>query len=679
MLVWIWGQVSGLFSFLSIFPYLPLYLFVAINTLFLERFLYLQRYATKLSRFARIFCLVVLAVGGLTWWSQPLSIAGIWFCAIVMAGLAFAGGFASFKGGMRSALYSAAAYAIFGLAVLWGQLSGTDEQSGFSANQLIVMLCGCALFMLLLAFALVSKFTSIAKRNIASSESLEQKILQRTEQLENVNTDLEKLAQDLTSAGEAKNTFLVNMSHEMRTPLTAIIGYADGLAQGDIVAEEKNKALTVIRKNGEHLLAIINDLLDISKIENDSLEVESKPFDPLAMMQDIAVMTAAQVEQKHLKFSVLYRLPLPCEVCSDAKRVRQILLNIINNAVKFTHQGEIEVMVNVAGPKMVFSVSDTGIGMNQSQLDLIFQAFSQEDLTKSRQYGGLGLGLNIAKSLADKLNAQIEVSSTQGQGSTFTVSFDMGLDNKAHWIENQPQLDQWLKKISQEQQSSEQLPQIGGDILLAEDHPDNQKLFIRLLERMGLDVTAVDNGYQAVQATLENDFDVILMDIQMPEMDGLKAFELISASGTDVPVIALTANAMKADVDLYMGMGFKDHIAKPIDREYFAQTILKYLNIESKVEMSLEIDEMDEIKQQFVVRLVKRVDDIRAAEAKQDWEDIGKHAHAIKGSAGMFGFDHLGSLGASLELSVKNNEQDLCRTHLSELLDVCEQITADIK
>jgi CheY-like chemotaxis protein len=363
---------------------------------------------------------------------------------------------------------------------------------------------------------------------------------------------------------------------------------------------------------------------------------------------------------------------------SDPTRFRQILLNIINNAIKFTHAGSIELSVRADDNKLHVSVSDTGIGMSQSQIDSMFTAFRQEDLSKSRKYGGTGLGLSIAKSLTNKLGGEIDVTSVQSQGSTFSLNVGLLVPEDTQWLHEQSQLYQWLSGIEEQagEVESIDLPSLSGHVLLAEDHLDNQLLFIRLLERMGLKVSAVDNGYKAVQATLEREFELILLDIQMPEMDGLKAFELIQTTCANVPVIALTANAMPADVELYMKLGFNDHIAKPIDRQKFVDTVTKYLNIDKPADFSMELDEMDEIKAQFVTRLVKRVDDIRISHGNNDWEDIGKHAHAIKGSAGMFGFDDLGLQGAELELAVKNGDEAICRSELDKLLQMCDAIIA---
>ncbi len=676
-LFWLWCELSGFISPLFGTPLLAAYLFYAGNTLFIERFLALKKQSAALSKGLKASLIVPLIAAIVSVVYPSLSVL---FVILLLVAYTVVIGYLSARallGGLVWSLYCLLGNVLLTLAVFAVLAMEGGAQGRLGQMQTVVLVLGTMVFVITYAFALVGKFIAIARHHLISSEDLERKVFQRNEQLQKANEELKNLAADLKRADEAKSTFLVNMSHEMRTPLTAIIGYADGIAQGDIIADEKHRAMAIIRNNGQHLLDIINDLLDISKIENGTLEIESKPFDPLALVHQLCDMVTAEVEAKQLKFSVIYRLPLPTCVLSDAKRMRQVLLNLVNNAIKFTHQGEIELMVKVVDERLCFSVSDTGIGMNEQQLEQLFQAFSQEDLTKSRQYGGAGLGLNIVKALVDRLGGKIEVCSTQGQGSTFSVEFPLGALEYVQWLEDQAELDRWLAKINAEQGQVQKMamPAVKGKVLLAEDHPDNQKLFVRMLERMGLEVFAVDNGFKAVQATLDNDFDLVLMDIQMPEMDGIKAFELIQNTCPSVPVVALTANAMQSDVSLYLNLGFKDHIAKPVDRKQFVDTVLKYLGVESELNIALDADELDEIKQQYVRRLVGRIADIKAAQANSDWEEIGKHAHAIKGSAGMFGFDDLSALGAQLELSVKNADQAQGQAQLGQLLAMCEEIT----
>lgn len=680
LMIWSTAQQFGLMLVPSWLFWLPIFILPLCLGFFSSYFLFLKCHAPKLEKALLINGMVAVGFYLLSIFISDVALYLAILSFVIWVGLSL---FCAAKGcfrGERSAVYFCGALGGLCAGALLVVFMRFNALSDFGPSDGMIMLLAWVFYQLLVSFALVDKFTSAARRNVMSSENMEILIDQRTTELKTANQELEQLAVDAQAASDAKNTFLVNMSHEVRTPLTSIIGYADGILQGDIQPSARDNAISIISQNGVHLLNIINDLLDISKIENNEIEIEMKTFDPIALLQGVADSVSEQVQAKSLVLGVNYKLPLPTHLQSDLTRFRQVILNLVNNAIKFTHMGAIEITVSADLDKFSVSVSDTGIGMSQDQIDTMFTAFAQEDLSKSRQYGGIGLGLSIAKSLVNRLGGKIHVTSVQGQGSCFTVDFDLTVPQEAKWLRDQFELDQRLAdiKLSHNLVPTIEVPDLTGQVLLAEDHLENQLLFVKLLERMGLSVTAVDNGYKAVQATLEREFDLILLDIQMPEMDGIKAFELIQSTSANVPVVALTANAMPADVELYMNLGFNDHIAKPVNRENFIETVTKYLNLGQTADVSIEGDEMDDIKAQYVTRLVTRVKDIRVSQAQKDWEDIGKHAHAIKGSAGMFGFDALGQAGGKLELAVKNADENECQRELEQLLTLCDDITAKV-
>lgn len=680
LLIWSTAQQFGLVLVSEWLFWLPIFLLPLCLGFFSCYFLFLKRHAPIINKALMANGLVAMCLYVVALFMDDMALYLAILSMVVWAGLSLFGAVKGCFRGERSAVYFCGALGCLCAGSLLVVFMRFNALSGFGPSDSMIMLMAWVFYQMLVSFALVDKFTTVAKRNVMSSENMEILIDQRTTELQAANQDLEQLAVDAQSASDAKNTFLVNMSHEIRTPLTSIIGYADGILQGDIQPSARDNAISIISQNGVHLLNIINDLLDITKIENNQIEVEMKTFDPIALLQGVADSVSEQVQAKSLVLGVNYKLPLPTHVQSDPTRFRQVIANLVNNAIKFTHMGAIELTVCADLDKFSVSVSDTGIGMSQDQIDTMFTAFAQEDLSKSRQYGGIGLGLSIAKSLVTKLGGKINVTSVQGQGSCFTVDFDLTVTQEAKWLRDQFELDQRLAdiKLSHNVVPTIEVPELAGQVLLAEDHLENQLLFVKLLERMGLNVTAVDNGYKAVQATLEREFDLILLDIQMPEMDGIKAFELIQSTSANVPVVALTANAMAADVELYMNLGFNDHIAKPVNRENFIDTVTKYIHLGQTADVTIEGDEMDDIKAQYITRLVTRVKDIRDSQASSDWEDIGKHAHAIKGSAGMFGFDDLGQAGGKLELAVKNAVEDDIRSELDQLLVLCDQITANV-
>jgi signal transduction histidine kinase/HPt (histidine-containing phosphotransfer) domain-containing protein len=468
---------------------------------------------------------------------------------------------------------------------------------------------------------------------------------------------LQKLSDELIEASEAKSRFLANMSHEIRTPLTSIIGYAEGLTQGDFADDYQDKAVSIIAQNGQHLLNVVNEILDLSKIEANKLEIELIDMDLIVLLTSIESLMKQQALAKGLDFSIEYQFPLPCTITSDPTRLKQILLNLINNAIKFTDKGSVIVKARQSAPdQLAFCVEDTGIGLSQPQMNKLFTDFTQVDSSVARKYGGTGLGLSIAKSLSNKLGGDIEVDSEPGVGSQFTVYTQLTVADSATWIIDDVTLQQ--KRAQQLQTTAEKIPTLSGRVLLAEDHHDNRALFSQLLRRMGLEVTAVENGELAVQQSMMEDFDLIFLDIQMPVMDGISAMKIITTTAMDVPVVALTANAMTTEIDKYLAEGFTAHVSKPIDRRIFINLVQKYVDGEASEDFDLGEEEMAQLRSQFVSGLGTSIAEITAQTEKHDWLHIGMHAHAIKGSAPMYGFAELGDIADKLEIAVNNDDAD---------------------
>ena len=472
---------------------------------------------------------------------------------------------------------------------------------------------------------------------------------------------LQRLSDELTDASAAKSQFLANMSHEIRTPLTSIIGYADGITQGDFDSDFQRKAVEIIAQNGQHLLNVVNEILDLSKIEANKLEIELIEMDMMVMLGSIESLVRQQALEKELNFKVEYQFPLPSTIKSDPTRLKQILLNLINNAIKFTEQGGVVVKVwQSADEQLSFSVTDTGIGLSQSQMDKLFADFTQVDSSVARKYGGTGLGLSIAQSLSRKLGGDITVESEPGVGSTFTVTTHLEVCNSVVWIDSEEK----LSEIRNQKRSPKQetIPTLEGKVLLAEDHHDNRALFTQLLKRMGLDVTAVENGELAVQESLMDDFDLIFLDIQMPVMDGMTAMKMITTTtAPDVPVIALTANAMTTEIENYLEQGFTAHISKPLDRRLFINLVEQYLtgsSSDSGLDFDLDESEVAELRERFVSNLKNDLVEIKIHAQNHDWPNLGRQAHAIKGSAPMYGFKELGAIADKLEIAVHSNKEE---------------------
>lgn len=383
------------------------------------------------------------------------------------------------------------------------------------------------------------------------------------------NETIERQKEAAESANHAKSQFLANMSHEIRTPLTAILGFAENLLEPGLDEHTRLGAVKTIVRNGEHLIQVINDILDISKIEAGRMDVERIRFSPVQLVSDVVSVMNARAVSKKLALQLCWDSAIPEVIESDPTRLRQILINLVGNAVKFTSQGTVQLRVRVDRdgpvPEMILSVTDTGIGMTPGQLERLFQPFTQADQSTTRQYGGTGLGLSISRSLAKMLGGDISVESELGQGSTFQIKISTGDLAGIRWLDD-PNEGLEASTLPQDDQI-----ELQGRILLAEDSPDNQLLISSFLAKRGADVTIVENGLlarEAAWAALQaaDPFQVILMDMQMPVMDGYEATRSLRSAGYSGTIIALTANAMASDRQKCFDSGCDDFATKPIQR-----------------------------------------------------------------------------------------------------------------
>ncbi len=388
-------------------------------------------------------------------------------------------------------------------------------------------------------------------------------------------------------ANASKSEFLANMSHEIRTPMTAILGFSENLLDPDLSESDRLNAINTIRRNGKHLLSIINDILDLSKIEAGKLEMECTRCSPLEMLADVKSLMRVRAEAKGLAFDVEYAGPVPETIQSDPTRLRQILINLLGNAIKFTETGGVRVAALCVndedrGARMQFDVIDTGVGMTAEQLARLFQPFTQADTSTTREFGGTGLGLTISKRLAEMLGGDITVESEPGKSSTFRLTVAAGpLDNVR--IFDSPAEAEILKTERQDKASAARAAeQLDCRILLAEDGPDNQRLISFILKKAGAAVTVAENGKVALDRALAardegNPFDVILMDMQMPVLDGYQATRQLRSRGYAALIIALTAHAMAGDREKCLEAGCDDYAAKPIDRRKLIEKIASHL------------------------------------------------------------------------------------------------------
>lgn len=387
----------------------------------------------------------------------------------------------------------------------------------------------------------------------------------------------ERLEKELArNSAQAKSQFLANMSHEIRTPLAAIIGYGETLLDPDLnEAEKRGSAETVVR-SGRHLLELVNDILDHSKIDANKLDVDVVAVNLPELLDEIRAFFAPRAREKGLDFSIICDYPLPEKIQTDPTRLRQIIINLCGNALKFTENGSISLIIRCDRQQetLYARVVDTGIGMKPEQIDRLFDPFAQGSTTISRQYGGTGLGLSISRRLAELLGGNIRVTSTYGEGSEFEVSISTGKLGDVHFLRNASEFGQRRRAITMVM-----APRLSGRILCAEDNELNRRLVSLLVSRTGAELVHVTNGAEALERAIREPFDLILMDIQMPVMNGRDATVALREAGINTPIIALTANVMTEDIAEYRLAGCNEHLAKPIDKRRFYETLARYLTL----------------------------------------------------------------------------------------------------
>ena len=480
--------------------------------------------------------------------------------------------------------------------------------------------------------------------------SLEEKIAQRTQELEQAN--------------RAKDDFMATMSHELRTPLTSIIGNSEMLSEHDLDPESLN-LIHAIEVAGKSQLALVNDILDMSKIESGKFEIDEAPFDLCALISDVRYIFTERAQDVGLRFEIRHLGKPAHQLIGDGRRLGQVLINLLGNAMKFTNEGSVVMTLWVAEQQLHISIEDTGIGMSAEVQQQLFQRFQQADSSISRRFGGSGLGLFISYNLVQMMGGTIEVESEEGKGSHFLIRLPyrpsdlLAHSNCGYSTDPGSVLNQ----------------RFDGRVLVAEDTPELQILERRILEGVGVAVEVAQQGREAVDLALQQPFDLILMDMQMPVMDGIEATRTLRERGYQGAIVALTANVMQKHRDQFSEAGCDGFLAKPIDQQQLREVLQQWVPLAAPVAVSeqpqgalAEEEVDDELLAVFQQSTARNREQLMEHLGQRDWEQLRTVAHTVKGAAASFGFPRLSELGASVCSAVDEEDYETAMKTAMDLM-----------